>query len=154
MAQVSVRVNGYSYILGCADGQEDHLRALAADVDRRIDGIKVAAGPSGEARLLLMAALVLSDELYELRKLMGRPDLTPMADPMPEPVARPEPKTARRLRAAPVAPRRSRTRQSRQRPGKARISREGSRKGAPPEAGQGTRPCQGRKRRNGTGERA
>ena len=93
MAQVSVRINGYSYMLGCADGQEDHLRALAEDIDQRIDGIKLAAGPSGEARLLLMAALVLSDELYELRKQMGQPD-----GGMPaEPLARPEPKTARRL---------------------------------------------------------
>ena len=92
MAQVSVRVNGYSYILGCADGQEDHLRSLAADIDRRIDGIKVAAGPSGESRLLLMAALVLSDELYELRALSG------YAQPLPPPeAARPEPKAARRL---------------------------------------------------------
>ena len=93
MAQVSVRVNGYSYMLSCSDGQEDHLRALAADIDRRIDGIKVAAGPSGESRLLLMAALVLSDELYELRQMTGQPE--PALSP--ELVAKPEPRTARRL---------------------------------------------------------
>jgi cell division protein ZapA len=68
MAQVSLQINGYGYILGCADGEEEHLRALAADLDRRIDEIKAATGPSGEARLLLMAALVLSDELHDLRE--------------------------------------------------------------------------------------
>jgi cell division protein ZapA len=73
MAQVSLRINGYGYILGCADGEEDHLLALAADLDRRIDEIKVSTGPSGEARLLLMAALVLSDELHDLRKQTEQP---------------------------------------------------------------------------------
>jgi cell division protein ZapA len=68
MAQVSLQINGYGYFLGCADGEEDHLLALAADLDRRIEEIKVSTGPSGEARLLLMAALMLSDELYESRQ--------------------------------------------------------------------------------------
>jgi cell division protein ZapA len=68
MAQVSLQINGYGYFLGCADGEEDHLLALAADLDRRIEEIKVSTGPSGEARLLLMAALMLSDELYDLRQ--------------------------------------------------------------------------------------
>ena len=59
MAQVSLQINGYGYFLACGDGEEDHLLALAADLDRRIDDIKAATGPSGEARLLLMAALML-----------------------------------------------------------------------------------------------
>lgn len=89
MAQVSLQINGYSYILGCADGQEDHLRALAADLDRRIGEIKTSSGASGEARLLLMAALVMSDELHDLRQQANG------AEP-PSP-AKPEPRTARRL---------------------------------------------------------
>jgi cell division protein ZapA len=88
MAQVTLRINGYSYILGCADGEEDHVHALAADLDRRIDEIKVSTGPSGEARLLLMAALVLSDELHDLRK---------EAEPR-DGGDKPEPKIGRRLR--------------------------------------------------------
>ena len=88
MAQVSIQVNGYGYILGCADGEEDHLRALAADIDRRIDALKAQAGPSGEARLLLMAALVLADELHDLRVEGG----------ISAPAAKPEAKIGRRLR--------------------------------------------------------
>jgi cell division protein ZapA len=87
MAQVSLQINGYGYILGCADGEEDHLRGLAADLDRRIDEIKASTGPSGEARLLLMAALVLSDELHDLRQQDGAAS-TPKS----------EPKIGRRLR--------------------------------------------------------
>jgi cell division protein ZapA len=68
MAQVSLQINGFGYILGCADGEEEHLRALAAGLDRRIDEIKASTGPVGEARLLLMVALMLSDELHDFRK--------------------------------------------------------------------------------------
>jgi cell division protein ZapA len=89
MAQLSLQINGYGYVLGCADGEEAHLRSLAADLDRRIDEIKAATGPSGEARLLLMAALMLSDELHDLR---GQP--TPAAGS----TEKVEPKIGRRLR--------------------------------------------------------
>jgi cell division protein ZapA len=92
MAQVSLQINGYGYTLGCADGEEEHLRALAADLDRRIDEIKVATGPSGEARLLLMAALLVSDELHDLREESGLRN----GDAPPPP--KPEPKAGRRLR--------------------------------------------------------
>jgi|SRR5580698_3524046 cell division protein ZapA len=89
MAQVSLQINGYGYMLGCADGEEEHLRALAADLDRRIDEIKVSTGPSGEARLLLMAALMLSDELHDLRQ---------QQDVTSAPAAKSEAKIGRRLR--------------------------------------------------------
>lgn len=92
MAQVSLQINGYGYILGCADGEEEHLRSLAADLDRRIDEIKASTGPSGEARMLLMAALVVSDELHDLREEARQREggVTP--------AAKPEPKAGRRLR--------------------------------------------------------
>ena len=89
MAQVSLQINGYGYILGCADGEEEHLSALAADLDRRIDEIKASTGPSGEARLLLMAALVLSDELHDLRHQAGSST---------QPADKAAPKVGRRLR--------------------------------------------------------
>ena len=93
MAQVSLQINGYGYILGCADGEEEHLRALAADLDRRIDEIKASTGPTGEARMLLMAALVLSDELHDLREQQSGPGGSGAG-----PAANPDPKIGRRLR--------------------------------------------------------
>jgi cell division protein ZapA len=92
MAQVSLQINGYGYILGCADGEEEHLRALAADLDRRIEEIKASTGPSGEARMLLMAALLVSDELHDLREQAKQRD----GDPAP--AGKSEPKAGRRLR--------------------------------------------------------
>ena len=68
MAQVTVRINGYAYTVGCQDGEEEHLQAMAGEVERRIESIKVAAGPSGEARMLVMASLLMADDLYEMGK--------------------------------------------------------------------------------------
>ena len=58
MAQVTLRINGYGYTIGCQDGEEEHLLAMAAEVERRLESVKAVAGPSGEARMLLMAALL------------------------------------------------------------------------------------------------
>jgi cell division protein ZapA len=66
--QVTLRINGYAYTLGCQEGEEAHLEAMGAEVARRIDGVRVAAGPSGEARMLVMAALLMADEVFELRR--------------------------------------------------------------------------------------
>jgi len=75
MAQVTLRINGYSYVLGCADGEEAHLLAMAEEVDQRIATIKAQAGQSGEARMLVMAALMLADDLHDLRHGgVGKPD--------------------------------------------------------------------------------
>jgi cell division protein ZapA len=68
MAQVTVRINGYAYTVGCQDGEEQHLLSMANEVERRIESIKAVAGQSGEARMLVMAALLIADDLYEMDK--------------------------------------------------------------------------------------
>ena len=67
MAQVTLRINGYAYTIGCKDGEESHLEAMGAEVSRRIEGIRAGSGPSGEARMLVMAALLMADDIFELR---------------------------------------------------------------------------------------
>ena len=59
MPQVSVKINGYSYTVGCEEGQEQHLAAMGREVENRIDSIKALGGQSGEARLLVLAALLM-----------------------------------------------------------------------------------------------
>jgi len=75
MAQVTIRINGYAYTLGCQDGEEAHLQAMAGEVERRIESVRTTAGPSGEARMLVMASLLMADDLYEMSKAMrsGQP---------------------------------------------------------------------------------
>lgn len=65
MAEVNIRINGYAYLVSCEDGQEDHLMRMAAEIERRVDSIKAIGGQSGEARLLVLAALLLADELHD-----------------------------------------------------------------------------------------
>ena len=71
MAQVTLRINGYAYTIGCKDGEEKHLEAMGAEVGRRIDMVRAAAGPSGESRMLVMAALLMADDIFELRNKLN-----------------------------------------------------------------------------------
>ncbi len=73
MAQITIKINGYAYVVGCEDGQEGHLQAMAGDIERRIERIKSLGGQSGEARLLLLAGLLMADELHDLRKTLAEP---------------------------------------------------------------------------------
>ncbi|HVZ08526.1 cell division protein ZapA [Rhodopila sp.] len=91
MAQVTLRINGYAYVIGCQDGEEKHLEAMAAEVNRRIDGVRAAAGPSGEARMLVMASLLLADDLFETRARLQQLEA---AEPG---AAKPDPKLTRKL---------------------------------------------------------
>ncbi|WP_137123960.1 cell division protein ZapA [Roseomonas sp. HF4] len=67
MAQVTVRVGGYSHPVACQDGQERHLTEMAAEVDRRIGALKAMGMQFGETRMLLLAALQLADETSDLQ---------------------------------------------------------------------------------------
>ncbi len=72
MAQVTIRINGFAYTLGCEDGQESHLIAMSAKVEERIDSIKALGGQTGESKLLVLAALLMADELHDQSKLLDR----------------------------------------------------------------------------------
>lgn len=67
MAQLVILLNGRSYTLGCADGEEERLRGLAAELDRRTTELVAEVGQVGDARLLVMLGLLLLDEIEEAR---------------------------------------------------------------------------------------
>jgi cell division protein ZapA len=67
MAQVTLSVNGRPYAVGCEDGQEAHLTELARLFDTQVRQVSQDVGQLGETRLFLMAALLLADELSDLR---------------------------------------------------------------------------------------
>ena len=81
MAQVTLRINGYAYTIGCKDGEERHLESMGAEVSRRIEGVRLASGPSGEARMLVMAALLMADDIFELRTKLQTAEGAPSPDP-------------------------------------------------------------------------
>ena len=65
MAQVDVTINDRSYRIACDDGQEEHLTRLASYVDERVQELIASVGQVGDARLLVMASLLIADELSE-----------------------------------------------------------------------------------------
>ena len=71
MAQVDVSVNGQSYRIACEDGQEDRLVDLAAMVDEKVLELVNQIGQVGSNRLLVMAALIIADELVDLKNEAG-----------------------------------------------------------------------------------
>ena len=71
MAQLALDINGRPYTVGCEDGQEAHLRELAALFDRQVRQVSAEVGQLGETRLFLMGALLLADELSDLKLRFG-----------------------------------------------------------------------------------
>ena len=65
MALVEVQINQRMYQVACDDGQEGHLMKLAEDIDQRVRDLSASMGQVGDARLILMAGLLLADELTE-----------------------------------------------------------------------------------------
>jgi cell division protein ZapA len=68
MAQVTVHVGGNDYRLACRDGEEERLEKLGQYLDRKAEDLQQSLGQVSETRLLLMAAILVVDELLELRE--------------------------------------------------------------------------------------
>ncbi|MBV8650440.1 MAG: cell division protein ZapA [Alphaproteobacteria bacterium] len=66
MSQVMLTINGRSYPVACDDGQEDRIRQLGQYIDNKVTEFARKWGQIGDARLILMAGLVITDELAEM----------------------------------------------------------------------------------------
>lgn len=71
MGQVAVTVFGRSYRFDCGEGEEARLGELAAFVKGRVEELNRQFGSAGEERLLLMAALLIADELWDARAALA-----------------------------------------------------------------------------------
>ena len=67
MGQVRITLNGRGYDIACEDGQEEHVMRLANAMSERVNQLVAANGQVGEARLLLMAGLLMADDLHSER---------------------------------------------------------------------------------------
>jgi cell division protein ZapA len=63
MGQVNVTVNNRLYSIGCDDGEEAQVQRLSQVLDGRVRELAALVGQVGEARLMLMTALTLADDL-------------------------------------------------------------------------------------------
>ena len=61
MPLVNVMVNSRAYTIACDDGEEAHLKELAAHVDAKAREVLGSVGQAGDAPQLPMAATLLAD---------------------------------------------------------------------------------------------
>jgi cell division protein ZapA len=65
MNHINVTINGRQYRMACEEGQETWLLNLAGDLESRIQNLRGKFGEIGDARLTVMAALTVCDELAD-----------------------------------------------------------------------------------------
>jgi cell division protein ZapA len=65
MSHINVTLNGRQYRMACEEGQEARLLRLAENLESRIQSLRGKFGEIGDARLTVMAALTVCDELLD-----------------------------------------------------------------------------------------
>ena len=72
MSNVSLEIGGRSFSVASADGEEQHVATLGRMIDDKLRAMGGAAGQS-ESRMMLFAALLLADEIHEMKTRGGAP---------------------------------------------------------------------------------
>lgn len=65
MPTVEIMVNGRRHAVQCGEGEEGRVKRLASYVDRKISDMSRGQSQQGDSRLLLMASLMVADELSD-----------------------------------------------------------------------------------------
>ena len=68
MANVNIKFNNKDYLLSCDDGQEENLKKLANHLDSKYMILKKNLGNIGEDKLLLITAIQMVDDYFDLFK--------------------------------------------------------------------------------------
>ena len=68
MANVNIKFNNKDYLLSCDDGQEENLKKLANHLDSKYNKLKKDLGNIGESKLLLITAIQMVDDYFDLNK--------------------------------------------------------------------------------------
>ena len=68
MANINIKFNNKDYLLSCEDGQEENLKELADHLDTKYNELKKNLGNIGESRLMLITAIKMVDEYFDLNK--------------------------------------------------------------------------------------
>lgn len=65
MSNVTLSIGGRNYTVACASGEEEHVTSLGRAIDAKIQSMGGAG--TTESRQLLFAALLLADEVHEVK---------------------------------------------------------------------------------------
>ena len=68
MANINIKFNNKDYLLSCEDGQEENLKKLADYLDSKYSELKKDLGNIGESKLMLITAIKMVDEYFDLNK--------------------------------------------------------------------------------------
>ena len=68
MANVNIKFNNKEYLLSCDEGQEESLVELANHLDTKYTELKKNLGNIGENKLLLITAIKIVDDYFDLFK--------------------------------------------------------------------------------------
>tara|TARA_Y100000389_G_scaffold177464_1_gene189745 strand:- start:2644 stop:3090 length:447 start_codon:yes stop_codon:yes gene_type:complete len=68
MANVNVKFNNKDYLLSCDDGQEESLKKFTKFLDKKYSELKDKLGNIGENKLLLITAIQLIDDYFDLKQ--------------------------------------------------------------------------------------
>ena len=68
MAEVDITINGRSYRISCKDGEEERIKSLATLINNQVQKLSEKIGQLGEARMILLASLVLLDKSDEVER--------------------------------------------------------------------------------------
>lgn len=71
MSHINVTINARQYRMACEEGQEVRLLKLAESLESRIQSLRGKFGEIGDARLTVMAALTVCDELLDAGQRIG-----------------------------------------------------------------------------------
>ncbi|MCX8506795.1 MAG: cell division protein ZapA [Alphaproteobacteria bacterium] len=71
MSELDLNIHGKNYRIACGDGEEDRVRRIAVEFDQRVNNLLKNMGKYAdklsEAHLLVMVALLMTDEIDDLR---------------------------------------------------------------------------------------
>ena len=81
MPLVNVMVNGRAYTIACVVGVVGLLWVLAATVDAKAREVLSSVGQVGDARVILMAALLIADENHAAQARLAAAPSDPVAAP-------------------------------------------------------------------------
>ncbi len=97
MPEVKIEIGGKDFTVACADGEEQFLLEAARMLDREAQGLVSQIGRMPEARMLLMAGLMLADRTaaYEAKANAAEEKLARQARLIEEMEAMPAPEPER-----------------------------------------------------------
>ena len=73
MANINIKFNNKDYLLSCDDGQVENLKELGKHLDSKYNELKKNLGNIGENKLLLITAIKMVDEYFDLfKKVEGK----------------------------------------------------------------------------------